>query len=151
GANEVGVAEVQKAYDRQQAGDRAGAMAALDGVRGRLVPGSEAWENAARLYLGLGALARADELLAKQPNGPAAAEIARDVLKLRRQVGVAPDPAVNGLRPEDEPEVVTSFIEAAEKMSSGDRASAQRVKDRLVMKFPRALPTLVLKCAVAGI
>lgn len=151
GASEVGVAEVQKAYDRQQAGDRAGAMAVLDEVRVRLVPGSEAWENAARVYLGLGALARTDELLAKQPKHPAAIEIAADVLRLRRQVGLPPDPAVNGLRPEDESEVVTAFIEAAQKMSANDRASARQIQDKLVMKFPRALPTLVLRCAVDGI
>jgi len=151
GASEEGVAEVQKAYDRQQAGDRPGALAVLDGVRGRLVPGSEAWENAARLYLGLGALARADELLAKQPNAPAATEIGRDVVRLRRQVGLSPDPAVNGVKPEDESEVVNAFIEAAEKMSNNDRAEARRIQDRLVMKFPRALPTLVLRCAVAGL
>jgi hypothetical protein len=139
-------AVVRHAYDRYQQGDHAGARGDLDTVRARLAPGSNDWENALQIYLAIGALSRVGELL-QGHDGPREADSRRMLERLRHDTGLG-DPGRSGVTAEDEPEVFALFIDGISKIAADDLAAAEGRRRELAGRFPRALPTMVLACAV---
>lgn len=146
-ASEAAREMLQHAYDRDQAGDRAGALAALDAVRASLAAGSEEWKVALQIYLHLGALARFDEVAG---SASGVDDLRADALRVRRETGLAPHAAASGLAPADEPEARAAFVDAMGKLQDGDIAGGRRLHAAAAKRFPRALPTALLACHVAG-
>jgi hypothetical protein len=141
---------LQRAYDRTDAGDRGGAMESLDAVRASLAPGSDEWKLALGLYLHLGALARFDELAARAPDAFGVADLRVEALRVRRETGLAPDPAVAGVKPEDEPEIRSTFVATMRRVQEGDAAAGRKLQAAAAKRFPRALPVALLSCQLAG-
>ena len=140
-------ATVRRAYERYQSGDHAGARGELDSVRARLAPGGADWENALQIYLAIGALARAGELLEASRDPGRNAESRRILERLRHDTGLG-DPTKSGVKAEDEPDVFALFVDGITKIAAEELDAAEARRRELVRRFPRALPTLVLTCAV---
>ncbi len=140
---------LQHAYDLAQAGDRRGALAALDAVRASLGRGSDEWKLALGLYLPLGAPSRFDELVGPAPDA-GVADLRAEALRIRRETGLAPDAARAGIPPADEPEARAAFLAAMARLQDGDTAGARKLHAAAAKRFPRALPVALLACHIAG-
>jgi hypothetical protein len=141
---------VRDAYDRYRADDGRGAMVLLDGARPRLAPGSDDWENAVRIYLAIGALSRADELLALAPDDPRVPGHRTEIARMRRETALPADAAKSGVLPEDEPEVRAAVVAATNAIVEHNLTSARRQLARLQKAHPKALAAEVLACGIAG-
>jgi tetratricopeptide (TPR) repeat protein len=141
---------LQRAYDLYKAGKGAEAMRALDGVRARIAPGSDDWENAVQIYAAAGALSRAADLVEQAPADRRSAQHRSDIERMRREAGLPAERARSGLAPEDEPAVHAAVNAAIGKLIDGDVAEARRLQAQLAKSHPQALATTLVACGVAA-
>jgi hypothetical protein len=109
----------------------------------------ERWSDQVLEALADGAVTRAEALLGQRPNDARQAELGAQLLRIRRQTGLAPDVRTSGVDPRDEPAVRAAFVAIFHELGR-DLPEARRQLAAATRRFPRALPFEVARCLIEG-